>query len=153
MGGDAIMKQPGKMVQSLACRIVPLGFLLSLGGCAATTADHSSLSPLPENGMARPYPELLIRLRSQATVATECYYTNDWDGLQVAAKGMVQTSSFLRNAIEVPVSAKESLAKIASDFGLESNLLLQAAKNRDEKSVNESLQKIHLQIRQLRLIQ
>ncbi len=147
------MKRTTKILNCSFFQIFQLGLYLSIVGCAATTADHSSIAPLPENGGPRPYSELLIRFRSQATVATECYYTNDWDSLQVAAKGMVQTASFLNNAFEVPASVKESLSKIAPDLGLESNLLVQAAKNRDEKIVNTTLQKIHQQIRQLRLIQ
>ena len=153
MCGEGIMKQTKKILNHLSCRILQVGFFLSIVGCAATTADHTTIAPLPENGSPRPYAELLARIRSQATVATECYYTNDWDALQMAAKGMAQTSSLLNNASDVPVAAKESLSKIAPDLALESNLLLQAAKNRDEKTVNTTLQKILQQIRQLRLIQ
>ena len=147
------MKQTKKILNHLSFRILQVGFFLSIVGCAATTADHTTIALLPENGSPRPYAELLARIRSQATVATECYYTNDWDALQMAAKGMAQTSSLLNNASDVPVAAKESLSKIAPDLALESNLLLQAAKNRDEKTVNTTLQKILQQIRQLRLIQ
>lgn len=125
--------------------------LLAIVGCASTAADHSSIVPLPEKGTPKPFPELLTRMKSQASVATDCYYTNDWDNLQIAAKSMGQTAAYLGKATEVPASSQTAITKISPEMETESDQLLQAAKNRDEKAVNVSLQKIHSLIRRLRV--
>lgn len=126
-------------------------FVLGLAGCASTAADHSSIVPLPDKGTPKPFPELMSRMKSQASVATDCYYTNDWDSLQIAAKGMGQTANYLGRATEVPTSSQATVSKISPEMEMESDQLLQAAKNRDEKAVNVSLQKIHSLIRRLRI--
>jgi hypothetical protein len=138
---------PNWELQSIIFSCLALGMV----GCASTAADHSSIVPLPEKGNPKPFSELLTRMKSQASVATDCYYTNDWDNLQIAAKSMAQTASYLGKATEVPVSSQASISKISPEMEMESDQLLQAAKNRDEKAVNVSLQKIHSLIRRLRI--
>lgn len=120
-------------------------------GCASTAADHSSIVPLPDKGAPKPYSELLTRMKSQASVATDCYYINDWDNLQIAAKSMGQTASYIGRATEIPTSSQATVSKTSPELEVEAEQLLQAAKNRDEKAVNVSLQKIHSHIRLLRI--
>jgi hypothetical protein len=131
-------------------RILLLGsLLLALSAC--TAPERVPLQPLPENGPPVPYAELLTRARIQATGATEAFYVNKWSEVEDAARGLEQTARFLPKSEDVPPAQKENLTAICTSLGTDATKLREAAKAQNEKAANETLQRLNLAIRELRL--
>jgi hypothetical protein len=125
---------------------------LLLMATSCTAPERAALPPpLPDNGPPLSYAELLLRARTQATVATEAFYVNKWSDLEDAARGLEQTAKFLGKAEDVPAKQKESLAAVSTSLNKDAVKLRDAAKAQDEKAANETLQHVHLTVRELRL--
>ncbi len=131
-------------------RILLLGSLL-LSASACAVPERVPLQPLPENGPPLPYAELLTRARIQATGATEAFYVNKWSEVEDAARGLEQTARFLPKSEDVPPTQKENLTAICTSMGTDATKLREAAKAQNEKAANETLQRLNLTIRELRL--
>jgi len=148
MAHPATLIYPKQAFISFSC-----SFLIFLTGCCSPgMVDRSVIEPISEKTGPKTYRELLLRLRGQATVATDGFYTNDWDGLQATAKAMGQTAQLLPKALEIPEPAKGKISQVSATIEKESNQLFSAAKNRDANLTHESIQKIHLEIRQLNMV-
>jgi hypothetical protein len=130
-------------------RALCLGLLGLALGCAAP--ERLPLKLLPEDGPPLPYAELLTRARHQATTATDSFYVNRWEDLEDAARGLEQTAKYLAKATDVPPKQKDTLAVLAGDLGKEAVTLREAAKAKEVQKANDSLQRIHLKVRELRL--
>jgi hypothetical protein len=126
---------------------IAFAFLL---GCASP-GERTQLKPLPEDNQPVPYAELLTRARQQSAAATEAFYVNKWADLEDAAKGIEQTARYLTKASDVPVKLRDSLPVLAGDLAKEAGKLNEAARARDVQKVNESQQRIHLKVRELRI--
>src|SRR2546421_10320926 len=135
-----------KRILLAACLVVPLS-------ACQVPAERVPLQRLPENGPPLPYAELLTRARAQASVATEAFYVNRWADLEDAAKGLEQTARFLAKAEDVPARQKDTLAVMSSDLGKLGARLREATLTKNVKDVNDTLQQIHLKVRELRLDQ
>jgi hypothetical protein len=130
-------------------RIGPLMLLAVLcAGCRAP-ADGEALRALPENRTFA-YDELIHRLRAQATAGVEAFYVDAWKDLEDSAAAMEQTARFLPRTTNIPASAKDSLDMDAEALRHEAVKLGDAARARKVREVNEVLQRINLQVRQLR---
>jgi hypothetical protein len=126
--------------------------LLLAAGCALPQ-ERAPLRPLPEDARPLPYAELLTRARTQATVATEAFYVNRWMDVEDAARGLEQTARFLPKSEDVPPAQKNLLTGVSDELKKEAANLTKAAQAKDEKEVNNVLQRIHLAVRKLRLDQ
>jgi hypothetical protein len=124
--------------------------LLFLVGCQSP-AERLPINRLPDDAPPMPFAELLTRARMQASAANEAFYLNRWSDLEDASQGLEQTSRFLPKATEVPANHKEKLPDQAASLGKEAGKLRQAAIAQDVPKVNESLQRVNLQVRELRL--
>jgi hypothetical protein len=62
-----------------------------------------------------------------------------------------QTARFLPKATEVPARQKEKVPDRAVTLGKEAGKLRQAAQAQDVLKANEALQRVNLQVRELRL--
>jgi hypothetical protein len=124
--------------------------LLTLTACVAPS-ERTTLQPLPDKVTALPYAELLTRARTQAKLANEAFYVDRWEDLEDAAKGLEQTARYLARADDVPVKHKDTLALAAGDLGKQAIRLREAAGARDVKASTKALQRINLQVRELRL--
>ncbi len=124
--------------------------LLLLAGCQSP-AERLPINRLPDDAPPMPFAELLTRARMQASAANEAFYLNRWADLEDASQGLEQTARFLPKATEVPASHKEKLPDQAVALGKEAGKLRQAAIAQDVPKVNESLQRVNLQVRELRL--
>jgi hypothetical protein len=129
--------------------LLPCLLLLALSGCALPP-ERQALKPLPENGPPQPFLELIGRARTQASVANEAFYVNNWVELEDAAKALELTAHALSKASEVPARHKDKLELEASDLSQQAIVLRDAAKAKEVKQANEVLQRIHLKIRELR---
>jgi hypothetical protein len=125
-----------------------LVFFLLIG--CALPPEQVPLKPLPENGPPQTYADLVTRARLQATAANEAFYVNNWMDLEDAARGLEQTARFLSKTTDVPLRHKDTLAIEAGDLGKEAAQLREAARDKDDKKANQSLQRLNLQVRQLR---
>jgi len=126
--------------------------LVPLSACQLPP-ERVALQRLPENGPPLPYAELLTRARAQATIATEAFYVNRWPDLEDAARGLEQTARYLAKAEDVPARQKDTLAVMSSDLGKLGTRLREATLTKNVKDVNDTLQQVHLKVRELRLDQ
>jgi hypothetical protein len=125
------------------------GLLLLVPACAVP--ERVALQPLREDGPPLPYAELLTRARAQATIATEAFYVNKWADVEDAARGLEQTGRYLGKAEDVPAKQKDELTAVSTSLSKDAVKLRDAAKSQDVKETNDSLQRLHLTIRELRL--
>jgi hypothetical protein len=124
-------------------------FLTALVGCQLPP-ERVPLKPLPEDGPPQAYTDLVGRARTQATAANEAFYINNWPDLEDAAKGLELTARVLSKAADIPAKHKDTLPTGAGDLGKEAVKLREAAKARDVRQTTETLQRINLQVRELR---
>lgn len=125
-------------------------FLFAVIGCQLPP-ERVPLKPLPEDGPPQAYADLVGRARAQATAANEAFYINNWPDLEDAAKGLEVTAGVLGKATDVPAKHKESLPAKAGELGNEAVKLRDAAKAHDVRQATETLQRLHLKVRELRL--
>jgi hypothetical protein len=132
-------------------RAMQLGLLIVfISGCQ-TPGERLPLRQLPEDSPPLPYAELLTRARLQASAANEAFYLDRWPDLEYAAGSLEQTARFLPKATEVPAQHKDDLPTRAEELSKEAKGLREAAKAKDVKQANGALQRINLQVRELRL--
>jgi hypothetical protein len=127
--------------------------MIALPACQLAPPEREPLRLLPEDRAPLPYAELLTRARIQSTVATEAFYVDKWSDVDDAAQGLAQTARFLAKAQDVPPKQKDALPQVSKDLADEAAKLSEAAKAKDVKKVNESLTRIQLTVRELRLDQ
>jgi hypothetical protein len=125
-------------------------FLFVLVGCQLPP-ERVPLKPLPEDGPPQPYVDLVGRARAQATAANEAFYINNWSDLEDAAKGLELTARVLGKAADVPAKHKDTLPTKAGDLAKEAVDLREAAKAHDVRQSTETLQRVNLRVRELRL--
>ena len=122
--------------------------LLLLIGCQLPP-EQVALKPLPEDGTPIPYVDLTNRTRAQVDAAREAFYEDNWTTLEESGKILQQTSRLLVKTSDVPARHKDTIAVEAGDLNKEATKLRDAAKAKDVKASNESLQQLHLLVRQL----
>jgi len=124
-----------------------LGLFL-VAGCQLPP-EQVALKPLPEDGSSLPYADLTSRTRAQVDAAREAFYEDKWTSLEESGRVLQQTSRLLIKTTDIPARHKDSLAVEAGDLNKEASKLRDAAKAHDVKAANESLQQLHLLVRQL----
>jgi hypothetical protein len=130
-------------------RVLVLVSLLTLVGCRAA-AERAVLQPLPDDSGPMPFSDLVGRARLQAMTAHEAFYVDNWADVEEAARGLEQTSRFLKRATAVPANLQASLSLRADNLGKDAAQLREAAKARNVDRINATLQRLHMQIRELR---
>jgi len=128
--------------------------LIALAGCVSP-AERQALRPLPEDGVPVPYAKLLDRAREQANLLTESFHINNWEEMDEAAKGLIQTCKYLTTATDVPATQKDALPGVSDILSKEAANLREAIKIQDMnervEKTNEVLRRISLKVRELRL--
>jgi hypothetical protein len=132
-------------------RAFPLGLVLLCVTSCTLPDERASLVPLPENAGPVAYAELLTRARRQADAANEAFMVNKWSDLEEAAKTLEQTARFMSKASDVPEKHKFTLAATSSTLAQDATKLLETARTKDVKEANETLRRILLTVRELRL--
>jgi len=123
--------------------------LVFLVGCRLPP-DREPFKPLPEDGARYSYGELLSRLHSQANAAMDAFFVDAWIELEEAAQGIDQTARFLAKASDPPESLKTSIVQSCGNLQKEATRLAESARKKSAETATETLQKITLQIRQLK---
>ena len=90
------------------------------------------------------YRDVIHRARSQATLATESFYIDQWQDVDRAAASLEDTARYLPRAVEVPATQKTSLEVRSQTLVKEAQALREAVKGRDEKKTTEAMKKINL---------
>jgi hypothetical protein len=122
---------------------------LLFAGCYLPDRE-ASLRPLPE-GQSFTYQELLTRARNQATAALEAFYIDHWADLEEAASALEQTARFLPKTTAIPAGIKDKLGGETDELRKDAVKLGDSARARDPRATNDSLQRINLRIRELRV--
>ena len=122
--------------------------LITIAGCQLPP-EQVALKPLPEDGTPVPYVDLTNRTRAQVDAAREAFYEDRWSSLEDSGRILQQTSRLLIKTTDIPARHKDTLAVEAGDLNKEATKLRDAAKSKDVKAANESLQQLHLLVRQL----
>jgi hypothetical protein len=132
-------------------RYILLGCAVCVGlaGCRLPP-DREPFKPLPENGAVFSYGELLTRLHSQANAAMDAFFVDAWVELDEAASGIDQTARFLAKADAPPEHLKTNLLQNCTNLQKEATRLGDAARKKNADVATEALQRITLQIRQLK---
>jgi hypothetical protein len=130
-------------------QVVSFLAVIILVGCHLPERE-AALIPLPE-GQPVAYVELLARARAQATTALEAFYVDGWTDVQAAAAALEQTARLLPKSTEIPTSVKERLAGESEQLRQDAIKLGEAARAKNAKTVNETLQRISLRVRDLRV--
>jgi hypothetical protein len=130
-------------------RVLLLVPLLALVGCRAA-AERVVLQQLPDDAGPMPYTDLVSRARLQAMAANEAFYVDRWPDVEDAARGLEQSARFLKQATLVPAERRSDLSLRTDRLAADARQLRDAAKARDVERTNSTLQRIHLQIRELR---
>jgi uncharacterized alpha-E superfamily protein len=122
--------------------------VLLFGGCQAV--ERVSVSPLPDNAAPMPFGDLVARARLQATAANEAFYVDNWLALEDVARGIEQTSRFLKRSQDVPAARMADLDSRCDTLAREAGELRISAQKHDIQQINAILQRIHYQVRELR---
>ncbi len=122
---------------------------ICLVGCRLPP-DREPLRPLAENGVQFSYGELLARLHSQTNAAMDAFFVDAWIELDESAGGIEQTARFLAKAIDPPEHLKGSMVQACGSLQKEATRLAGAARQKNADIATEALQRITLQVRQLK---
>ena len=130
-------------------RIVGTVALVLLAGCQ-TQPEQLRVPPAPLEGQALSYRDSVARARNWATNAVEAFYVDKWAEVETAATGLEETARYLPKSIDVPAARKSSLEVQAVALQRDAQELRDYARKNDEKKANETLQRIHQRVRDLR---
>ena len=123
---------------------------LAVVGCLTAPEPNRPIQPLPVDGSQMSYKEAMIRARALASSANEAFYIDQWGEVEKAAANLEETAQYLPRASEIPSARKVSLQVRSEELAKEAQALRSAAKAKDEKKTNETMQKINLLVRELR---
>lgn len=125
------------------------GVALCLLGCRLPP-DRDDLKLLDDRQPLPDYAELYLRSRSQASLALEAFYADDWNELEASAKALEQTARFLPKSRDVPAPLAGGLTKDSGQLQADAVLLGEAARAKNVRAANEVLQRIQFNVRALR---
>jgi hypothetical protein len=129
--------------------LVSASTLVIFFGCTLPP-ERLPVMPLPEDGQALPYSDLVQRARLQAANANDAFYADRWTELEESANGLEKIARFLPKAADVPAKFKDKLDDLSTSLVKDAGDLRGAAQTKDVKATNAALQRITLRIREMR---
>jgi hypothetical protein len=130
-------------------RTVAAMILLTALGCAMPP-ERLPVMPLPEDGQALPYSDVVQRARMQAAAANAAFYEDRWSEVEESATGLEKIARFLPKANEVPAKFDGKLADMSAALLKDAADLRAAGQTKNVKATNEVLQRINLRVREMR---
>lgn len=127
--------------------IIVIASMLSLSCCG--DAEKLSVPPLPQDGSALPYGQILSRLAAQTNTAKDEHFLNHWDAVVDASVGLEQSAGYLLKAPDLPLLQKARIEKSATDLNGQILKLREAARKKDQAESLELIRRIHNQVREL----
>lgn len=122
--------------------------IVLLVGCRVVERD--GMLPLPENGPALTYQDMLSRARSQAGAALDGFYIDSWAEVEQAAVRLEESAKQLPKTLQIPDAFKTKLPGEADLLRQDASKLQEAARTKNATQANEAMQRINQRIRQLR---
>lgn len=127
--------------------ILALCGILSISCCG--DGEQIAVPPLPKDGTALPYSQVLSRLSAQTNAAKEEHFLNRWDGLVDATVTLEQSTSYLTRSPDLPPTHKATIEKSAEELKANIVKLREAARKKDQNESLELIRRMHNQIRDL----
>lgn len=122
---------------------------LMIAGCQLPP-ERVPIMPLPAEGQTLPYAEALAKARAWASAANAAFYEDRWPELQEIATGLEKTAQLLPKSPDLPAKQKEPVTAHTAKLVKEIGLLRAAIETKDVTATNRALQRINLNIRELR---
>jgi len=133
------------MLRASCCSLMLVALLV---GCRVV--EREGMLPLPENGPALTYAEMLNRARNQSAAALDAFYIDSWADLEQAALRLEESAKLLPKTKEIPDAFKTKLPGEADSLRQDAGKLQEAARAKNATQANEAMQRINQRIRQLR---
>ncbi|MFL5342614.1 MAG: hypothetical protein ACJ8F7_20975 [Gemmataceae bacterium] len=128
---------------------VGVAAFLLLAGCQ-NQPDQLRVPSAPADGQLLSYRDTVAKARTLATSAVEAFYVDNWTDVEAAATNLEKTAQFLPKAIDVPAARQSTLDAQSQALQQDAQKLRESAHQADVKKTNEVLQRIHLQVRELK---
>ena len=133
------------MLRASCCFLMLVALLV---GCRVV--EREGMLPLPENGAALTYNEMLGRARNQSGAALDAFYIDSWADLDQAATRLEESAKLLPKTTQIPDAFKTKLPGEADSLRQDAAKLQEAARAKNAAQSNEAMQRINQRIRQLR---
>ena len=127
---------------------IAFGFCLASLSCCAD-GERLSVPPLPQDGSALPYAQVLTRLAAQTDRAKEEHFMNRWDGVVDASTALEQSSTYLLKAPDLPPAHKATFEKSSAELNANIVKFREAAQRKDQTETLELIRRLHNEIRDL----
>jgi hypothetical protein len=105
--------------------------------------------PLPKDGSAVPYRQILTRLSAQANTAKEEHFLSNWDGVVDASAGIENSTAYILKAPDLPILHRSKIEKSSSELHSNAVKLREAARKKDQTESLDLIRRIHNQIHEL----
>ena len=105
--------------------------------------------PLPRDGTALPYSQVLTRLSAQTNAAKEEHFLNHWDALVDVSLTLEQSAGYLLKSPDLPPTHKVQIEKTVGDLNVNILRLREAGRRKDQTESLEMIRRIHNEIREL----
>ncbi len=104
--------------------------------------ESLALSPLPDDGRALVYAELVARAQLQFDVATEALNKTQWENLKSVAEDLKETALRLPTATKVPEEYQNGLSDWVNELAKEADRLVENADRKDAVKAEDTLANI-----------
>lgn len=121
--------------------------LSSLSCCG--DGEKLAVPPLPQDGTALPYTQVLARLSAQTNTAKEEHFLNHWDAVVDASSNLERSASYLLKSPDLPPTHKATIEKSAGELQANIVKLREAALKKDQGESLELIRRVHNQVRDL----
>ena len=120
---------------------------VSLSCCG--DSEKLTVPPLPQDGSAISYPQVLSRLAAQTDTAKESHFLNRWDAVVDGTLGLEQSAGYLLKSPDVPAFHKVRIEKSARELTADILALRESARRKDQVESLEMIRRIHNRVRDL----
>lgn len=123
--------------------------------CCATSlsccgdGEKLTVPPLPQDGTAVPYAQVVARLSAQTNTAKDEHFLNRWDAVVDASVALEQSAGYLLRAPDLPAAHKVKIEKSAGELNANILKLREAARRKDQAESLELIRRVHNQVRDL----
>jgi hypothetical protein len=128
--------------------LLALVVIAPLAACCGE-GEKINVPPLPQDGAALPYQQVLARLSAQTNAAKEDHFLNRWDGLVDSSVTLEQSASYITRSPDLPPAHRALIEKSAGEMKTSIVKLREAARQKNETESLELIRRLHNQVRDL----
>ncbi len=111
--------------------------------------ERIGVAPLPQDGTALPYSQVVARLSAQTKTAKEEHFMNRWDGIVDASVALEQSANYLLRSPDLPPTHKAAIEKTSGEIKSDILKLREAARKKDQSESLELIRRLHNEVRGL----